>query len=111
MFGEAANDYAAGDAIEIVLTTHFSAGSLREGEQKVRGVVLGRVNKGFGGTSVLIRDVINGTVVERQLPLHSPTVKSVKVLQKNFIRTKKKYRRAKLFHLRDLPDNVCRVTT
>jgi len=104
------DDYAAGDAIEVVLQSHFSAGSLKEGEQKVRGVVLGRVNRGYGGTSVMIRDVVNGGVVERQLPLHSPTVKSVKVLKKNFIRSKKQFRRSKLFYLREKPDGLSRVS-
>jgi len=104
-------DFASGDAISVLLQSHFSASTQKEGQQLVRGVVLGRNNRGYGGTSVKIRDVVNGSVIERQIPLHSPTVKAVEVIKKNFIRSKKRFRRSKLHYLRDRPEGMTRVSS
>ena len=51
---------------------------------KIRGVVLGIVNRGLG-SSVLIRDVVYGLPIERKIPLHSPMVKDLKILERNFV--------------------------
>lgn len=99
--------FSPGDALEVEF-----ADSLLKGApvNKVRGVVLGVANKGIA-TRVMLRDVVLGTVIERHLQLHSPMVKSVKVLKERFVKGgKKRIKRAKLYYLRDRPDNEVRVT-
>lgn len=95
--------FAVGDAIECEIIEQGGVNS--SDRRKVRGVVLGKYNKGMD-TSVLIRDVLFGSAVERLLPLHSPTVKSLRLLEKNFIyKGRRKVKRAKLYFLRDRNDN------
>mmetsp|Transcript_15062 Transcript_15062/g.23375 ORF Transcript_15062/g.23375 Transcript_15062/m.23375 type:complete len:209 (-) Transcript_15062:76-702(-) len=101
-------EFWPGDAIELEMVTHGGINS--DKTEKVRGVVLGRVNKGLGA-SVLIRDVLFGDAVNRQIPLHSPLIKSLKVLEKNFIyKGKRKVKRGKLYFLMDRPKKDCQVT-
>jgi len=105
-------DYAVGDAIECQIVEQ--GGTKSTELKKVRGVVIGKFNKAVD-TSVLIRDVVMGTIVERRLPLHSPMVKSIKLLEKNFIyKGRRKVKRAKLYFLRDRNPNgtavLCRCT-
>ena len=91
--------FAVGDAIEFRVVTQ--GGSQSEQLERIRGVVLGIFRKGLDH-SVLIRDVVSGTVVERRVPLHSPLVKSLRVLEENFVyKGKRKVKRAKLYYLRD----------
>ncbi len=95
-------DFRVGDAIEVEMVGQGGVNSTQKLE-KARGVVIGRVNKGLGA-SVLIRDVLFGTPVERRIPLHSPLLRSLKVLEKNFIyKGRRKVKRAKLYFLRDRP--------
>ncbi|CAM9146226.1 unnamed protein product [Phaeothamnion confervicola] len=79
----------------------------------IRGVVLGQNRKG-ADSSVLLLDVIAGEGVERRIPLHSPLIKSITVLQESFIKTGRekgrRVRRAKIYYLRDLDSNFYRVT-
>ena len=100
--------FCIGDAIEV---EHVSYGGIKSDKtEKARGVVIGRVNKGLGA-SVLIRDVVYGEAVERQFPLHSPLIRSIKVLEKNFIyKGRRKVKRSKLYFLRDRPLKECQVT-
>jgi Ribosomal protein L19 len=43
-----------------------------------------------------------GVPVERRVPLHSPLVRSIKVLESNFVyKNRRKVKRAKLYFLRD----------
>lgn len=101
-------DFWPGDAIEIEVVSH--GGVKSDKTEKARGVVLGRVNKGLGA-SVLIRDVVFGEAVERQFPLHSPLIRSIKVLEKNFIyKGRRKVKRSKLYFLRDRPLKECQVS-
>jgi large subunit ribosomal protein L19 len=89
--------FRVGDAIEIQLV---SQGGVKSNEyEKVRGVVLGIFRKHLDH-SVLIRDVVFGQPLERRIPLHSPLIKSVKVLEENFIfKGRRKIKRAKLYYL------------
>lgn len=68
----------------------------RKNLERMRGVVLGIFKKKMD-TSVLIRDVIHGLPIERRIPLHSPLIQSLRVLEKNFVfKGKKRIKRAKL---------------
>jgi len=91
--------FRVGDAIEIKF---IAQGGVNSHEyEKYRGVVLGVFRKGLD-TSVLIRDVVFGQPVERRIPLYSPLLKSLKVLEENFVfKGKRKVKRAKLYYLRD----------
>ena len=96
-------DFSVGDAIECEVIEQGGVNSSEK--RKVRGVVLAKYNKGMD-SSVLIRDVLFGTSIERLLPLHSPLVKSLKLLEKNFIyKGRRKVKRAKLYFLRDRNPN------
>ena len=99
--------FKVGDAIELKMVSQGGVDAPPEGEEstqeidKIRGVVLGIVNRGLG-SSVLIRDVVFGLPVERKIPLHSPMIKELKVLERNFVfKGKKKVKRSKLYYLRD----------
>jgi large subunit ribosomal protein L19 len=99
--------WRVGDAIELEYADSLAKGAA---VSKQRGVVLGKTRKGVD-SAVVIRDVVMGTVIERHVKLHSPLVKSVKVLTHNFVKKgKKKIKRAKLYYLRDRPDSEVRVT-
>ena len=92
-------DFRVGDAVELQVVTQGGAKS--ESTERMRGVVLGIFNKGLD-TSILIRDVVFGEPIERRIPLHSPLVKSIRVLEKNFVfKGKKRIKRAKLYYLSD----------
>ena len=92
-------EFAVGDAVELQVVVQGGANS--DNTDKMRGVVLGIFNKGLD-TSILIRDVVFGEPIERRIPLHSPLVKSLKVLEKNFVfKGKKRIKRAKLYYLSD----------
>jgi len=100
-------DFSVGDAVEIEYKESMEKGARVD---KIRGVVLGKVNKGLG-SSIHVRDVVLETVIERQIPLHSPLCLSLKVIEKNFVKKgRRKIKRAKLYYLRDRPDNEVRVT-
>jgi large subunit ribosomal protein L19 len=82
-----------------------SQGGLLESDkqeiEKIRGVVLGIVNRGLG-SSMILRDVVYGVPIERRIPLYSPMIKDAKLLERNFIfKGKKKVKRAKLYYFRD----------
>lgn len=99
--------FRVGDAIEI---QHVDQGGVHSKQtDKMRGVVLGRVNRGLN-SSVYIRDVVFGEPIDRKIHLHSPLLKNLKVLEENFVfKGKKKVKRAKLYYLRNrLPTGTCR---
>ncbi|CAB9500231.1 protein L19 [Seminavis robusta] len=101
-------DYQVGDAIECQIIEQGGTNSTEL--KKVRGLVIAKFNKGID-SSVLIRDVVMGSIVERRIPLHSPLLKSIKLLEKNFIyKGKRKVKRAKLYFLRERNPNESRVT-
>jgi large subunit ribosomal protein L19 len=99
--------FRVGDAIELKMVVQGGVHP-KEGDsdkvqelEKIRGVVLGIVNRGLG-SSVILRDVVFGEPIERTIPFHSPMVKEVTVLERNFIfKGKKKVKRAKLYYFRD----------
>ena len=91
--------FRVGDAIEI---QHVDQGGIHSSQRdKMRGVVLGKVNRGLN-SAVYIRDVVFGEPIERKIHLHSPLLKSLHVLEENFVfKGKKRVKRAKLYYLRD----------
>lgn len=89
--------FRAGDAIE--MDVNLDVDSKRP--QKVRGLVIAKSNNGADSTVTLFCDV-RGTHVTRIIPLYSPLVKAVRVIQKAFLtKGKKKVKRAKLYYLID----------
>ena len=97
-----------GDAIEI---TSVNQGGVDSTDvEKLRGVVLGKTHRGLA-TSVILRDVVMGTPIERKVCLHSPLIKSVQVLEENFVyKGKRKVKRAKLYFMRDRKPEDTRVS-
>ena len=97
-----------GDAIEITSVNQGGVGSTDV--EKLRGVVLGKTHRGLA-TSVILRDVVMGTPIERKVCLHSPLIKSVQVLEENFVyKGKRKVKRAKLYFMRDRKPEDTRVS-
>eukprot|EP00598_Pedospumella_elongata_P005708 CAMPEP_0184978062 /NCGR_PEP_ID=MMETSP1098-20130426/8678_1 /TAXON_ID=89044 /ORGANISM="Spumella elongata, Strain CCAP 955/1" /LENGTH=148 /DNA_ID=CAMNT_0027501161 /DNA_START=67 /DNA_END=513 /DNA_ORIENTATION=+ len=93
-------DFSAGDAIEIHKLPYMSATV----PDVIKGVVIGRFNKHMRmDASLLLLNVESGTKVERRIPIYSPLIKDIKVIQKAFIhKGKKRVRRSKLYYLSDL---------
>lgn len=91
-----------GDAVELeVLSQGGVESTNRKNIEKMRGVVIGMASRGLA-TSIHIRDVVHGEPVERKIHLFSPLVKSLKVLEKNFVyKGRRKVKRAKLYFLRE----------
>ena len=96
------DDFRVGDAVELDIVEQGGIDTTDKSNiEKQRGVILGirRKNMEF---SVHIRDVIDGHAVEQLIPLHSPLVKKLTVLEKNFVhRGRKRVKRAKLYHMAD----------
>ena len=97
--------FKVGDAVELEVLDSGGVDNPRNKKlDKIRGVVLGRENKGLD-TAIYLKDVLFGEHVERKVKLHSPMVKSLKVLEANFVnkgkRKGKRVRRAKLYYLRE----------
>lgn len=108
--------FRVGDAIEMEMiaqggvTRDKDGGNDNKDINKIRGVVLGIVKRGLG-SGVYLRDVVFGEPVDRKIPLHSPMIQSIKVLEKNFVfKGKRKIKRAKLYYLRDRMPQETRVT-
>ena len=97
--------FKVGDAVELeVLDDGGVDNPQNKPLDKIRGVVLGRHNRGLD-TGIYLKDVLYGEHVERKVKLHSPMVKTLKVLEEGFIHKGKKkgkrVKRAKLYYLRD----------
>jgi len=102
-------DFRVGDAIELQMVQQGNAHG-QSPPDKIRGLVIGRVNRGLG-SSIYLRDVVFGEPVEYKVPLYSPLVRSLRVLERNFLfKGRRKVKRAKLYYLRDRSPNEYRVT-
>jgi large subunit ribosomal protein L19 len=75
----------------------------KEREQAFQGVVIQRRGSGAGETFT-VRKISSGIGVERIFPIHSPNIKSVKVLRKGRVR------RAKLYYLRGRVGKAARIS-
>ncbi len=93
-------DFGVGDTVRVLV--RVSEGD-KEREQAFQGVVLQRRGGGARETFT-VRKISSGIGVERIFPLHSPNIKSIKVMRRG------KVRRAKLYYLRDLVGKAARIT-
>ena len=92
-------EFQVGDTVRIMVRVVEGA---KEREQAFQGVVI--QHKGSGaGESFTVRKMSGGIGVERVFPVHSPNVKSVKVIRRG------KVRRAKLYYLRDRIGKAARI--
>lgn len=93
--------FKVGDAIEIKQVPEGEGGVKAKKTEKIRGVVLGKFRKGLD-ESVLIQDVLFGEQIGTRVPLHSPLLRSIRVIEENFVfKGKRKVKRAKLYYLVD----------
>jgi len=92
-------DFNVGDTVRIMV--RVVEGS-KEREQAFQGVVIKQKGSGAGETFT-VRKVSSGIGVERVFPMHSPNIKSVKVVRRG------KVRRAKLYYLRDRIGKAARI--
>lgn len=96
----------AGDAVEVMMLPFKTAPA----PEALLGVALKVHNKG-NETSVLLRDVMFGEVIEREIKLSSPLVQSVKILQKAHITGgKKRVRQSRAYYVRDLDPAICKIS-
>ncbi len=93
-------DFSVGDTVRVLV--RVSEGD-KEREQAFQGVVLQRRGGGARETFT-VRKISSGIGVERIFPLHSPNIKSIKVMRRG------KVRRAKLYYLRNLVGKAARIT-
>ncbi len=75
----------------------------KERQQKFRGEVINVRGSGVRA-SFTVRKISDGIGVERTFPLHSPSVRDIKVVKHS------KVRRAKLFYLRRKAGKAARLT-
>ncbi len=93
-------NFSAGDTLAIDVRVVEGG---KERTQKFEGVVMGKKGAGISATFTL-RKISGGVGVERIFPLHSPMLKTVKVVRRG------KVRRAKLNYLRKLTGKATRIT-
>ena len=74
----------------------------RERLQNFEGVVIARRNRGMN-SAFTVRKISHGEGVERVFQLHSPVVKSIKVVRSGDVR------KAKLYYLRNLSGKAARI--
>jgi large subunit ribosomal protein L19 len=92
-------DFQVGDTVRIMVRV---VEGTKEREQAFQGVVIKQ--KGGGATETFtVRKISSGVGVERVFPMHSPNIKSVKVVRRGSVR------RAKLYYLRDRVGKAARI--
>ena len=92
-------DFQVGDTVKIMVRV---VEGNKQREQAFQGVVLQRRGAGARETFT-VRKISSGIGVERIFPLHSPNIRSIKVMRKG------KVRRAKLYYLRDRVGKAARI--
>jgi len=92
-------DFGVGDTVRIIVRIVEGA---KEREQAFQGVVIQQKGSGAGETFT-VRKISSGVGVERVFPIHSPNIKSVKVVRRGHVR------RAKLYYLRERIGKAARI--
>jgi len=92
-------DFNIGDTVRIMVRV---VEGNKEREQAFQGVVIKQKGGGAGETFT-VRKISGGIGVERVFPVHSPNIKSVKVVRRGHVR------RAKLYYLRDRVGKAARI--
>ncbi len=93
--------FQSGDTVRV--RTRVIEGD-KERIQAFEGVVISRSKRGLGETFT-VRKISYGIGVERNFPIHSPRVESIKVVRRGHVR------RAKLYYLRDRVGKATRIKT
>lgn len=93
------SDFSIGDTV--VVQVLVKEGD-RERLQSFEGVVIARRNRGMN-SAFTVRKISHGEGVERVFQLHSPVVKSIKVVRSGDVR------KAKLYYLRNLSGKAARI--
>lgn len=85
-------DFRAGDTVRVLQ-------KVKEGEktrlQAFEGMVLSRNHGKEPGATFTVRKIVSGVGVERIFPLYSPNIDKIE------IKSRSKFKRAKLFYIRD----------
>ena len=92
-------EFSVGDTVKV--DVQIKEGN-RERIQVFEGTVIARKGSGLAETFT-VRKISYGCGVERIFPVHSPSVKGVKVVRRG------KVRRAKLYYLRDRVGKAAKV--
>ncbi len=92
-------EFSVGDTVKV--DVQIKEGN-RERIQVFEGTVIARKGSGIAETFT-VRKISYGCGVERIFPVHSPSVKGVKVVRRG------KVRRAKLYYLRDRVGKAAKV--
>ena len=92
-------DFNIGDTVRIMVRV---VEGNKEREQAFQGVVI-KQRGGGAGETFTVRKISGGIGVERVFPVHSPNIKSIKVMRRG------KVRRAKLYYLRDRVGKAARI--
>ncbi len=92
-------DFNVGDTVRIMVRV---VEGNKEREQAFQGVVI-KQRGGGAGETFTVRKISSGVGVERVFPLHSPNIKSIKIIRRG------KVRRAKLYYLRDRVGKAARI--
>ena len=100
MLKESPYEFEVGDTIRVMVRV-VEGNKVRE--QAFQGVVIQRRGGGAGETFT-VRKISSGIGVERVFPIHSPNIKSIKVIKRG------KVRRAKLLYLRNLVGKAARIS-
>ena len=86
-------DFRAGDTVRVYQ-------KVKEGDktriQAFEGLVLGRKHGSEPGATFTVRKVMSGVGVERIFPLYSPEIDKIE------IKSRAKFKRAKLYYVRDI---------
>ena len=92
--------FKAGDTVDVSLK--ISKGG-KERIQHFKGIVIQRRHPNTNGETFTVRKIVDGVAVERILPILSPIIDKIEVVQFGVVR------RARLFYLRNLKGKNARV--
>ena len=93
-------DFSAGDTINVHLK--IIEGN-KERIQQFKGAVIQRKHRGTNGETFTIRKISGGIGVERIIPLNSPSIEKIEILQKG------KVRRARIYYLRGRAGKAAKI--